>query len=398
MKFRVARDDLADAVAWVAKSLPTRPPVPVLGGILLEVNGSTLTVAGFDYEVSTRATLSVDSLDELDSDVTVGGSDSGGNRVLVSGRLLAEITRSLPAKPVDVAVLGPKVSIIAGSARFTLPTMPVADYPPLPQMPTASGTVDSAEFAEAVAQTAIAAGRDDTLPMLTGIRVEIDGDRLTLAATDRFRLAVRELGWHPDRENLSTAVLVPARTLADAAKTLGGAKEVTVALGDGLLGLDAGDRRTTVRLLDVEFVKYRSLLPTSHTTTVEVPVSALGESIKRVALVTDRGHHLRVQVGDGSLTLTAGGDDEGRAEEDLPADVDGEELLIAFNPTYLLDGLGVVHADTVRISFTTSARPALLVPVNHDDAESATPDVDANGVGDGTPAYRYLVMPARLPG
>lgn len=370
MKFRVARDDLADAVAWVAKSLPARPPVPVLGGILLQVNGSTLTVAGFDYEVSTRATLSVDALDELDAEAAAPGTD----RVLVSGRLLAEITRALPAKPVDLAVVGPKVSIVAGSARFTLPTMPVEDYPPLPQMPDASGAVDSAEFAEAVAQTVIAAGRDDTLPMLTGIRIEIDGDRLTLAATDRFRLAVRELGWRPDRAELSTAVLVPARTLADAAKTLGGAKEVTVALGDGLLGLQAGDRRTTVRLLDVEFVKYRSLLPTSHTTSVEVPVSALGESIKRVALVTDRGHHLRLQVGAGSLTLTAGGDDEGRAEEDLPADVDGDELLIAFNPTYLLDGLGVVHAETVRISFTTSARPALLVPVVNEEsaADGAT--------------------------
>ena len=402
MKFRVARDDLADAVAWVAKSLPARPPVPVLGGILLQVDGSTLTVAGFDYEVSTRATLSVDALDELDTDA----AGSGPDRVLVSGRLLAEITRALPAKPVDLAVIGPKVSIVAGSARFTLPTMPVEDYPPLPQMPDASGSVDSAEFAEAVAQTVIAAGRDDTLPMLTGIRIEIDGDRLTLAATDRFRLAVRELGWRPDRAELSTAVLVPARTLADAAKTLGGAKEVTVALGDGLLGLQAGDRRTTVRLLDVEFVKYRSLLPTSHTTSVEVPVSVLGESIKRVALVTDRGHHLRVQVGAGSLTLTAGGEDEGRAEEDLPAEVDGDELLIAFNPTYLLDGLGVVHAETVRISFTTSARPALLVPVVNgtagDSADGSTdggsPDVDADGVGDATPPYRYLVMPARLPG
>ena len=401
MKFRVARDDLADAVAWVAKSLPTRPPVPVLGGILLEVNGSTLTVAGFDYEVSTRATLTVDTLDELGPEA---GTDSGGNRVLVSGRLLAEITRSLPAKPVDVTVDGPKAGIVAGSARFTLPTMPVEDYPPLPQMPQASGTVDSALFAEAVAQTVIAAGRDDTLPMLTGVRVEIDGDRLTLAATDRFRLSVRELGWRPDRANISTAVLVPARTLADAAKTLGGAKEVTVALGDGLLGLDAGDRRTTVRLLDVEFVKYRSLLPTSHTTTVQVPVAALTESIKRVALVTDRGHHLRVQVGDGSLTLTAGGDDEGRAEEDLPAEVDGDELLIAFNPGYLLDGLGVMHADAVRLSFTTPARPALLVPVGGQDA--GTDDESAGGPAtgpfsdedDGSPAYRYLVMPARLPG
>ncbi|MEP6559794.1 MAG: DNA polymerase III subunit beta [Nakamurella sp.] len=396
MKFRVARDDLADAVAWVAKSLPTRPPVPVLGGILLEVQGSTLTVAGFDYEVSTRATVSVDTLESFpDAEESV---EAKSERVLVSGRLLAEITRSLPAKPVDVTVNGPRVSIVAGSARFTLPTMPVEDYPPLPQMPSTSGSVDSAVFAEAVAQTAVAAGRDDTLPMLTGVRVEIEGEKLTLAATDRFRLAVRELSWLPDKPDMSTAVLVPARTLADAAKTLGGAAQVTIALGDGLLGLEAGGRRTTVRLLDVEFVKYRSLLPSAHTTTVDIPVSALGDSIKRVALVTDRGHHLRMQVIDGSLTLTAGGDDEGRAEEDLPAAVDGAELLIAFNPAYLLDGLGVVHSDSVRLAFTTPARPALMVPITADSDANATDNGPGGAPGTANSAYRYLVMPARLPG
>ncbi|SDO64086.1 DNA polymerase III, beta subunit [Nakamurella panacisegetis] len=374
MKFRVAREDLADAVAWVAKSLPSRPPVPVLGGILLEINGSTLVVAGFDYEVSTRAEVSVDA-------------ESGG-RVLVSGRLLAEITRALPSsKPVDIAAEGSRVTITGGSARFTLPTMPVEDYPPLPEMPAASGKVDASAFAAAVTQTAVAAGRDDTLPMLTGVRVEIEGEKLTLAATDRFRLAVRELTWTPDAPDMSTAVLVPARTLADAAKSLGGANEVIVGLGDGLLGLQAGGRRTTVRLLDVEFVKYRSLLPSEHTTTVDVPVSELGEAIKRVALVTDRGHHLRMQVTDGVLTLTAGGDDEGRAEEALPVEADGAELLIAFNPSYLLDGLGVLHADTVRLAFTTPSRPALLLPLVTKDDQTT---VDA--------AYRYLVMPARLPG
>jgi DNA polymerase-3 subunit beta len=391
MKFRVARDDLADAVAWVAKSLPTRPPVPVLGGILLEVRGSTLTVAGFDYEVSTRAEISVDTVDGLDDDAA---GEPSADRVLVSGRLLAEITRALPAKPVDFSVDGPRVTIVGGSARFTLPTMPVEDYPPLPEMPGASGTVDAATFAEAVAQTAIAAGRDDTLPMLTGIRVEIEGDRLTLAATDRFRLAVRELQWSPDAPDVSTAVLVPARTLADAAKTLGGASDVTISLGEGLLGLQAAGRRTTVRLLDVEFVKYRSLLPTSHTTTVDVPVSELGDSIKRVSLVTDRGHHLRMQIGDGSLTLTAGGDDEGRAEEELQVDADGAELLIAFNPSYLLDGLGVLRTNTVRLAFTTPSRPALLLPVTGDEAGAA----ESDGAATEAPAYRYLVMPARLPG
>lgn len=385
MKFRVAREDLADAVAWVAKSLPARPPVPVLGGILLTVDESTLTVAGFDYEVSTRAQVSVDA-------------DTGG-RVLVSGRLLAEIARALPAgRPVDIAVDGSRVSIVGGSARFSLPTMPVEDYPALPEMPAASGTIDGADFAEAVTQTAISAGRDETLPMLTGVRVEIEDDKLTLAATDRFRLAVRELSWLPSTPQISTAVLVPARTLADAAKTLGGSHStpVTLALGDGLLGLESGGRRTTVRLLDVEFVKYRSLLPTSHTTTVEVPVSSLTEAIKRVALVTDRGHHLRLQVTDGALTLTAGGDDEGRAEEQLPVDADGNELLIAFNPTYLLDGLSVLRSERVKLAFTTPARPALLLPVVQDGRnEGGAADGDATTAE--TP-YRYLVMPARLPG
>ena len=377
MKFRVAREDLADAVAWVARSLPARPPVPVLGGILLTVDGSTLSVAGFDYEVSTRAEISVDAV--------------SGGKTLVSGRLLAEITRALPAKPVDVEVDGPRVSIVCGSARFSLPTMPVEDYPQLPQMPATSGTVVAAEFAEAVTQTAVAAGRDDTLPMLTGIRVEIEGEKLTLAATDRFRLAVRDLSWTPDKPDMSTAVLVPARTLADAAKSLGGSTEVTVALGDGLLGLAAGGRRTTVRLLDVEFVKYRSLLPSEHTTTLDLPAGALGEAIKRVALVTDRGHHLRMQITEGSLRLSAGGDDEGSAEEELPAEADGNELLIAFNPTYLLDGLAVIHTEQVRLAFTTPSRPALMLPITSGDSADGE---DAAG----TPAYRYLVMPARLPG
>ena len=134
---------------------------------------------------------------------------------------------------------------------------------------------------------------------------------------------------------------------------------------------------------------------------MDIPVSELGDSIKRVALVTDRGHHLRMQVADGSLTLTAGGDDEGRAEEDLPAAVDGAELLIAFNPSYLLDGLGVVHSDSVRLAFTTPARPALLVPITGDGEASAAcrhGQRPGRRAGTANSAYRYLVMPARLPG
>src|SRR5207248_5026397 len=189
MKFRVERDALADAVAWTAKSLPSRPSVPVLAGVLLRVSGGRLTVSGFDYEVSSQVSTEVQS-------------DADG-AALVSGRLLAEITKALPAKPVDVAAVGSHLELVCGSARFTLPTMPVEDYPTLPEMPSPAGTVDAATFAAAVAQVAVAAGRDDTLPLLTGVRVELEGSTMTLLATDRYRLAIKELTWHPDAPDAS---------------------------------------------------------------------------------------------------------------------------------------------------------------------------------------------------
>ena len=387
MKFRVERDALADAVAWVARSLPARPPVPVLGGVLLEVGAgladtggdggedpdSGLTVSGFDYEVSARVELPA-----------VAG---GAGRALVSGRLLADITRALPPHPVDVVVDGPRVGISCGSARFSLPTMPVEDYPQLPAMPKQAGSVPADTLAEAVTQVAVAAGRDDTLPMLTGIRLEIEGPRLTMAATDRFRLAVRELEWQPSDPDLNTAVLVPARTLAETAKTLAGPGSVELALsdGDGMLGLAGSGRRATSRLLDAEFPKYRQLLPTEHTSVGTVEVAPLVEAIKRVSLVADRIAQVRMEFTAEALRLAAGGEDVGSAEEELACEMTGAELLIAFNPGYLLDGLGAVHTERARLSFTTPNRPALLQPIA---ADSGEPEA----------GYQHLLMPVRLPG
>jgi DNA polymerase-3 subunit beta len=404
MKFRVERDVLADAAAWVARSLPARPPVPVLGGVLVEAGGGGgtehLTVSGFDYETSARVEL----------DATIG--DPG--RVLVSGRLLADITRALPSKPVDLVVDGSRATISCGNSRFSLPTMPVEDYPQLPAMPQLAGTVPADRLAEAVAQVAVAAGRDDTLPMLTGVRLEIDGPRLTLAATDRFRLAVRELDWTPEDAGLATAVLIPARTLAEVAKTLGGAGTVELSLstGDGMLGITGAGRRATTRLLDAEFPRFRQLIPTEHTTAAVLEVAALVEAIKRVALVTDRVAQVRMEFGDEGLRLAAGGDDVGSAEEELPCELDGAALTIAFNPGYLLDALGVVHADRARLTFTTPNRPALVRPVPPPPAEQdGAGDGSGGGSGDGTdraadgaadtrsdPGYLHLLMPVRLPG
>jgi DNA polymerase-3 subunit beta len=381
MKFRVERDALADAVSWAARSLASRPTLPVLAGLMLRVDGDQLSVSGFDLEAST----------EVDLEVTAGAD----GQALVSGRLLADISRALPPHPVDVTVEGSRLSIVCGSARFSLPTMPVDDYPKLPAMPTTAGTVNGAEFAAAVAQVAVAAGRDDTLPMLTGVRLEIDGEKLTLAATDRYRLAVRELTWSPSNPAAADVqVLVPARALADAAKSLAHSETLTIALsgggaaggtGEGIIGFSGTTNgrasRATTRLLDATFPPYRSLLPSEWASSAEIAVPGLVEAVKRVALVTDRNAPVRLEFADKSVALTAGGDDEGRAEEQLEVSFEGDSITTAFNPQFLLDGLSALSTGTARMQFTSSTKPVVLRPEAADGAD-----------------YTYLIMPVRLPG
>jgi DNA polymerase-3 subunit beta len=387
LKFRLVREDFAEAVAWVARNLPTRPTVPVLAGVLLTGTDEGLTISGFDYEVS--------------AEVRVAAEIASPGSVLVSGRLLSDITRALPAKPVDVSVEGTRVSLTCGSARFSLPTMAVEDYPALPALPEETGVVPADLFAEAIGQVAVAAGRDDTLPMLTGIRVEISGESVVLAATDRFRLAVRELTWSTGTPDIEAAVLVPAKTLAEAAKAGAAGNDVHLSLGagvsvgkEGLLGIRSEGKRSTTRLLDAEFPKFRQLLPSEHTAVATMGVAELTEAIKRVALVADRGAQVRMEFADDVLRLSAGADDVGRAEEDLQVAFSGDPLTIAFNPTYLTDGLGSLHSERVTFGFTTPSRPAVLRPAGEDDGNV--------GAGGPFPAaqtdYVYLLMPVRLPG
>ena len=378
MELRVERDALAEAVVWTARSLPARPPMQVLLGLLLEAGTDGLSVSGFDYEVSSRITV----------DVTT--AEAG--RVLVPGRLLNDIVRSLPAQPVDLRLEGTRVVLTCGAARFTLPTLPVEDYPALPDMPTTAGALESDIFAAAVAQVALAAGRDDTLPVLTGVRIEIEGDQLTLAATDRYRLAVRTLPWRPQVADLSVTALIPARTLADTAKALASGPEVTLALstggaGEGMIGFEGGGRRTTSRLLEGEFPKYRSLLPSESSAVAEVPTGAFVEAVKRVALVAARNAPVRLSFSADGVVLEAGGADDAQASERLECGWEGEAMSIAFNPQYLLDGLGAVGSgdgDSTTLSFTGPTRPAVLTGKRPAPGEVAD--------------YRYLLMPVRLSG
>jgi len=374
MKFRVERDALADAVAWTAKSLPSRPSVPVLAGVMLRVGDGGLRVSGFDYEVSSQVSVDV----QADAD----------GAALVSGRLLAEITKALPAKPVDIAAVGAHLELVCGSARFTLPTMPVEDYPTLPDMPATAGTVDAAEFASAVQQVAIAAGRDDTLPMLTGVRMEMEGSTLTMLATDRYRLAIREMQWRPTDPDGNTHALVPAKTLNDTAKTLGPlGGDVTVALsrggaGEGMIGFAAGTRRTTSRLLDGELPNVRSLFPDHHAAQARVPVPVLKEVVRRVALVAERATPVRLTFGEDGVVVEAGGTEEARASEAMDAVFTGDTMTIAFNHGYLLEGLDALNAPQAVFSFVDPIKPAVISPGGDD--------------GEIIPGYRYLIMPIRL--
>ncbi len=375
MKFRVERDVLADAVTWTARTLPTRPPVPVLAGVLLEADADgSLRLSTFDYEVSARS--------QVPAEVSEPGS------VLVLGRLLAEISRSLPNKPIDVSVEGSKVEVRCGSARFTLSAMPTGEYPELPQMPGLAGSIDGSVFAEAINQVTIAAGRDETLPLLTGVRVEIDGDSLTLLATDRYRLAMRQINWSPASPSAEEVALVRARTLSDVARNLAGAGSVEISLGEGadIVGFEAGGRRTTSLLVDGEYPPVRRLFPDSTTTHTVTNTAELIEAAKRVALVAERNTPIRLTFTDGQVVLEAGAGDDAQASEALESVLEGEEITTAFNPQYLLDGLGALGTEYVRLSLNHPTKPVLM-----------TGQDELNG-SDHAEDFRYLLVPIRFAG
>ncbi len=416
MRFRVGREALGEAVAWVARALPSRPVVPVLSGLLLEADDDGLTLSCFDYEVSART--------RIEADVKEPGS------ALVPGRLLAEITRSLPALDVEVASDADLVGLTCGSAEFSLVSLPVAEYPALPAPPPAAGTVDGGVLAAAAAQVAPAASRDDTLPILTAVCLDIDGEMLTLAATDRYRMAVRDVRWDPAAPGLRAAAMVPARTLADVARTMSAGGAVTIAFGagepgagaangtgpgrdprpaDGMISFEGGDRRLTARLIGGEFIRYRSRFPAEFGSRATLPAGLFTEAVRRVSLVAERASPVRLAFGSGNVVIEAQTDGRARAVETVPADFEGDERIISFSPHYLLDGLAAAavpavparHAaasrdgdeappsdpERIRLEFSTAAKPALITWVGD---EGLAP-------GDHAPAFRYLVVPLRVP-
>ena len=385
MKIRVERDALADAVAWVARSLPNRPTAPILAGLLMNASGDEVTLSSFDSTTSAQVTMPAEVTDE--------------GTVLVSGRLLNEIARSLPNKPVEMVSDHTQVELICGSARFSLQTLPVEEYPTLPEMPTQTGLIDASVFEKSVSQVVIAAGRDELLNVFTGVRVEINGDRLSLLATDRYRMALKELTWQPSSPDIEGAVLVPGRVLADTAKSLTSGKTVTVSLstteseGEGLVGFTGegakSRREATTRLLNQAFPRVRHLMDVVGTVTVRVPTADLLAAVKRVSLVAERNTPLRMLIEDDHISLEAATGDQAHASEAIEAQVGvvGEEKSIeaaGFNPHYLLDALGALDAPYAHFSFTAPGKPCLITGL-------ATID------GDQLFDYRHVIMLMRLP-
>ncbi|HEV2372856.1 MAG TPA: DNA polymerase III subunit beta [Streptosporangiaceae bacterium] len=408
MKFRAEPDALAEAVAWVARELPSRPVVPVLSGLRLQAGAGELALSCFDYDLAATAHLA--------AEVSEPGT------ALVPGRLLAEITRSLPSQPVEVITDGDEVSLACGSAEFTLVSLPLAEYPAPPPPPPPSAAIDGAELAVAIGQVLPAASRDDTLPVLTAVSLDVHGDLLTLAATDRYRLAVRHLRWQPHDPQLRTIALVPAKTLADAARMMAPGVPVTVALpaapdspagggqaggradphpAEGMASFESGGRRLAGRLLAGEFLRYESRFPAEFSSQAELTAASFTEAVRRVSLVADRASPVRLTFGDGRVVVEAQTEGRARAVETVTASFHGDAPSIAFNPHFLLDGLTAASAGpgapaedgtaatTIRLQFTSPAKPALITL-----AEGA----DDGAHDAGQPSFRYLVVPLRPPG
>ncbi|MEW1755627.1 DNA polymerase III subunit beta [Streptomyces cyaneofuscatus] len=360
MEFRIERSALAEAVSWAARVLPVRSPVPLLGGLLLDTEGGRLRVSGLDYEASAR--IDVEAAEVLRP-----------GKVLVMGRRLLDICKVLPDGPVECAVEGSRFTVSGDGARFGLSVLPLDDYPALPSLPQVRGAVEAAEFAAAVADVAVAAGRDDTLPALTGIRLGLDAEAgtMTLAATDRYRFAVRTLPWKAAAAGGESAdVLVSARRLTEIARSLGRSGLVSVALDAGSAGFEHAGMRTTVRLLDGRLPRHDKLFAMESPAVAVVDRARLVEAVKRVSVVADGDSPVQMafSAADNSVHLQAGYEDD-VASQRLPATLEGaREMTVAFNPGYLADALASFDEPSLRLLMMGAGQRAMVTGEAGSDA------------------------------
>lgn len=376
MKLRVEHDVFADAVSWVARTIPSRPSLPVLAGMKIEADkDGVVALSSYDPDISSHAVIEA-AVDEPGT-------------TLVHGRLLSDFARALPNKPIDMELKGAKLEVVCGSSHISMQSMPLEDYPSPPPMPEVSGVVDGALWQETVAQVVTAASSDDTLPLLVSVCIEIEGKTMSLMATDRYRLAVRDLTWEPSNEDASHRILVRASRLSDIAKALGSVGKVELAIDNsgrtGMIGFSAAGRHNVARLIDGEYPQVRNLFPLEATGYAVIGRQEMLDAIKRARLVVEKNSAVRLSFSEGQVILEAGQGDNAQTSEALEATLHGEDIVMAFNPSFLQEGLGATSAPYVRLSFTSASKPAVL---------TAQPEID----GEDDQEFRLLLMPIRTYG
>lgn len=385
MRATVPQSELAEAVGFAARALPGRPGVPALAAIALHAGTDGLRCSAFDQETAASARAAAEI------------EDPGAT--LVPGRLLADIVARLPREPITLTLDGPRLRLRGGGVRFALATLPAGERPAVPPAPPAAGRVDTAALAAALTQVAVATGRDETLPVLTTISLHADATRLRLAATDRFRIAVRDLPWTsatgpssdatagpPDRAGhppgpAALAVLAPARPLLALVRALR-APVATLAASDGLLGVRTDDREVLLRLVDAPRLDYLSRFPTTFLACADLPTRALAEAVRRVALVAAPTAPVRLNLSPGLVSVEADTAEQAEAAEALPTGYRGEPVGAAYTPRYLTDVLSVIDTDRVLLHLTGPDSPTLITG----------PD------GPAAAGLRYLVAPRRPAG
>jgi DNA polymerase-3 subunit beta len=374
MRFTAAAHLLGKAAAFAARHTAGHAtPLPALSGLRVSADADMIRCTGYDYEASSTATLPV-RVDEP-------------GEVLLPGRVFAEVVHALPDGDVDVRSSGSTVDISTGAIEFTLPTLPLDDYPELPAAPTPVGAVDAGTFARAVAHMSKIALRNDTIPVLSGCLVEFGPESLTLTASDRFRIAIRDLPWKPTVPELPPHAVVPARLLADAAKSLGHSGSLTVGVGmdgESLVSLGTDQRLTTMRLIDDPYPALRTKVPRDFVGAVTVALEDLRAALRRACIVADRYSAVVLTITDGEIAVGAAGDVDTRGHERLPAQLEGSGTTTAFNAGYLLDGLDGLDTPYVRLAFNQGIRPACLTGRESLD-------------GPDQPGVLYVAMPRRLP-
>ena len=372
MKVEIDTAALADAVAWTSRVIDARPSNPILAGVKLEAIDGTLQFSAFNYEISARHHIEA-------------GVDEAGS-VLVQGKLLADITKSLRSEKTYLVTDGSTLTITSGKSKFTLQLMPDTEYPDLPVVPAMLGQVDAPTFVQAVNQACVAVSREENRPVLTGVRMQFQGDKVVMTSTDRFRLARATFTWTPQNPDVDTTTLVRGSLLKDVARALDEHQNIRLdfdADSPTLLGFENAGRVSTSQLIDGEVPAVDRLVADEYPIQAVVNKQDLLDAISRVALVAERNAPIRMTFTGQEVALSAGSVDEAQANETLDIDMDGDDITVAFNPSYLKEGLSAVTEPFVRIKMTTPVKP-----VEFNGQQEADSDESMD--------YRYLLVPMRF--